>query len=157
LAFTVAIIGRPNVGKSTLFNRMVGRRLALVDDLPGVTRDRREGEVKSGDLDFRVIDTAGLEVAGPETLEGRMRQQTEAAIGEADLVLFVMDARVGVTRRISISPRSCAPPAAPLRSWPTRRRVGPPKAVCLTPIRWGSASRSRYRPSTASGCRTSTM
>ena len=97
MAITVAIIGRPNVGKSTLFNRLVGRRLALVDDTPGVTRDRREAEASYGDLSFRVIDTAGLEVAGPETLEGRMRRQTEAAVNEADLVLFVMDARAGVT------------------------------------------------------------
>src|SRR5688500_788238 len=97
MAFTVAIIGRPNVGKSTLFNRLVGRRLALVDDLPGVTRDRREAEASYGDLAFRVIDTAGLEVAGPETLQGRMRRQTEAAVAEADLVLFVVDARAGVT------------------------------------------------------------
>ena len=99
MAFTVAIIGRPNVGKSTLFNRLVGRRLALVDDLPGVTRDRREAEASYGDLAFRVIDTAGLEVAGPETLQGRMRRQTEAAVAEADLVLFVVDARAGVTKR----------------------------------------------------------
>jgi GTP-binding protein len=97
MAFTVAIIGRPNVGKSTLFNRLVGRRLALVDDLPGVTRDRREAEASYGDLAFRVIDTAGLEVAGPETLQGRMRRQTEAAVADADLVLFVVDARAGVT------------------------------------------------------------
>jgi len=97
LAFTVAIIGRPNVGKSTLFNRLVGRRLALVDDLPGVTRDRREAVADVGDLSFRLIDTAGLEEAAPETLEGRMRRQTEAAIAEADLVLFLIDARVGVT------------------------------------------------------------
>jgi GTP-binding protein len=97
VAFTVAIIGRPNVGKSTLFNRLVGRRLALVDDLPGVTRDRREGDVESHDLSFRVIDTAGLEEAGPETLEGRMRRQTEAAIAESDLILFVIDSRAGVT------------------------------------------------------------
>jgi GTP-binding protein len=97
MPITVAIVGRPNVGKSTLFNRLVGRRLALVDDTPGVTRDRREAEASYGDLSFRVIDTAGLEVAGPETLEGRMRRQTEAAVAEADLILFVIDARVGVT------------------------------------------------------------
>src|SRR5688572_14417280 len=97
MSFTVAIVGRPNVGKSTLFNRLVGRRLALVDDLPGVTRDRREGDVESHDLHFRVIDTAGLEEAGPETLEGRMSRGTETAIQDADLVLFVIDARAGVT------------------------------------------------------------
>jgi GTP-binding protein len=97
MAFTVAIVGRPNVGKSTLFNRLVGRRLALVDDLPGVTRDRREADATIGDLSFRVIDTAGLEEAAPATLEARMRLQTEAAIAESDLVLFLIDARAGVT------------------------------------------------------------
>jgi GTP-binding protein len=97
LAFTVAIVGRPNVGKSTLFNRLVGRRLALVHDLPGVTRDRREADAEIGDLSFRLIDTAGLDEAGSETLAGRMRRQTEAAIAEADLVLFVIDARAGIT------------------------------------------------------------
>jgi GTP-binding protein len=97
MAFTVAIVGRPNVGKSTLFNRLIGRRLALVDDLPGVTRDRREAEGRIGHLAFRVIDTAGLEEAAPATLEARMRRQTEAAIAESDLVLFLIDARAGVT------------------------------------------------------------
>jgi GTP-binding protein len=94
---TVAIIGRPNVGKSTLFNRLVGQRLALVDDRPGVTRDRREGEAKLLGLDFRVIDTAGFEDEDPQTLPGRMRQQTEAAVREADAALFLIDAREGVT------------------------------------------------------------
>ncbi len=94
---TVAIIGRPNVGKSTLFNRLVGKRLALVDDTPGVTRDRREGRGRLGPLQFKVIDTAGLEEAAGDTLPARMRQQTEAAITEADVVLFLIDARAGVT------------------------------------------------------------
>ncbi len=97
MSFTVAIVGRPNVGKSTLFNRLVGRRLALVDDMPGVTRDRREGEGRIGDLKFRVIDTAGLEEISEDSLEGRMRQQTEVAIKEADVVLIMIDARAGVT------------------------------------------------------------
>ncbi len=97
MSFTVAIVGRPNVGKSTLFNRLVGKKLALVDDTPGVTRDRRPGEAKLVDLRFTIIDTAGLEEAGPETLQGRMRAQTEMAIDEADLTLFVVDAKFGLT------------------------------------------------------------
>jgi len=92
----VAIIGRPNVGKSTLFNRLVGRKLALVDDEPGVTRDRREGEAKLADLAFTIIDTAGLEEGDPETLAGRMRMQTEAALVDCDAILFVVDARAGL-------------------------------------------------------------
>ena len=94
---TVAIVGRPNVGKSTLFNRLVGKKLALVDDRPGVTRDRREGEARLLGMDFRVIDTAGYEDEDPQTLPGRMRQQTEAAVREADVALFMIDAREGVT------------------------------------------------------------
>jgi GTP-binding protein len=94
---TVAIVGRANVGKSTLFNRLVGRKLALVDDRPGVTRDRREGEASLLGLDFRVIDTAGYEDEDPETLPGRMRAQTIAAVREADAALFLIDARAGVT------------------------------------------------------------
>jgi GTPase len=97
MSFTVAIVGRPNVGKSTLFNRLVGARRALVDDRPGVTRDRREGEGKLGDLSFTVIDTAGLEEADRESLSGKMQAQTAAAMAQADAVLFLVDARVGAT------------------------------------------------------------
>jgi len=97
MSFTVAIVGRPNVGKSTLFNRLVGKKLALVDDTPGVTRDRRPGDARLDDLRFTIIDTAGLEESGPDTLQGRMRQQTEAAIDEADMTLFVVDAKYGLT------------------------------------------------------------
>ena len=93
----VAIIGRPNVGKSTLFNRLVGRKLALVDDAPGVTRDRREGAGTLGDLAFTVIDTAGLEEGEAATLAGRMRAQTEAALANCDAILFLVDARAGIT------------------------------------------------------------
>jgi GTP-binding protein len=97
MGLTVAIVGRPNVGKSTLFNRLIGRRLALVDDTPGVTRDRREGDARLGPLRFRVIDTAGLEDVADESLEARMRRQTERAIREADVALLMIDARIGVT------------------------------------------------------------
>ena len=96
MGFTVAIIGRPNVGKSTLFNRLAGQKLALVDDTPGVTRDRRMHAARLYDLKFDVIDTAGLEEAGPATLEGRMRAQTETAMDEADLILFVIDSKSGI-------------------------------------------------------------
>jgi GTP-binding protein len=94
---TLAIVGRPNVGKSTLFNRLVGRKLALVDDTPGVTRDRREGEAELLGLKFRLMDTAGFEDEDPASLPGRMRVQTEAAVAEADVALFLVDARAGVT------------------------------------------------------------
>jgi GTPase len=97
MAFTVAIIGRPNVGKSTLFNRLVGRRQALVDDTPGLTRDRREGRANLGGLAFRVIDTAGLEESEDASLQARMQAQTDAALAEADLALLLIDARAGVT------------------------------------------------------------
>ena len=93
---TVAIIGRPNVGKSTLFNRLVGKRLALVDDQPGVTRDRREGAADLIGLPFTIVDTAGFEDEDAATLPGRMRQQTQAAVSEADAVLFMIDARAGI-------------------------------------------------------------
>jgi GTPase len=96
MSFTLAIVGRPNVGKSTLFNRLVGKRLALVDDQPGVTRDLREGEARLADLRFTVIDTAGLEEATDESLQGRMRKLTERAVEMADICLFMIDARAGV-------------------------------------------------------------
>ncbi|MCX7645816.1 MAG: ribosome biogenesis GTPase Der [Rhodobacteraceae bacterium] len=97
MTFTLAIVGRPNVGKSTLFNRLVGKRLALVDDRPGVTRDLREGAARLGGLSFTAIDTAGLEEATGDSLPARMRRLTERAVGMADVCLFVIDARAGVT------------------------------------------------------------
>ncbi|MGC2780256.1 MAG: ribosome biogenesis GTPase Der [Bradyrhizobium sp.] len=97
MPFTIAIIGRPNVGKSTLFNRLVGQKLALVDDMPGVTRDRREGEARLADLNFTIIDTAGLDDGPKGSLTARMQEQTETAIALADALFFVIDARVGLT------------------------------------------------------------
>lgn len=97
MTFTIAIVGRPNVGKSTLFNRLVGKRLALVDDQPGVTRDRREGDGRIAALRFRLFDTAGLEDAEATSMEGRMQRQTETALDDADLALILIDARAGVT------------------------------------------------------------
>ena len=97
MALKVAIVGRPNVGKSTLFNRLVGKRLALVDDQRGVTRDRREGDADLLGVPFRIIDTAGFEDEDAASLPGRMRVQTEAAVREADVALFMIDARAGVT------------------------------------------------------------
>ena len=97
MSFTLAIVGRPNVGKSTLFNRLVGKKLALVDDQPGVTRDLREGAARLADLRFTVIDTAGLEEVTDDSLQGRMRRLTERAVDMASICLFMIDARVGVT------------------------------------------------------------
>src|ERR1700742_3179715 len=109
MSFTIAIIGRPNVGKSTLFNRLVGQKLALVDDEPGVTRDRREGEARLGDLEFIIIDTAGLDEGAKGSLTARMQEQTETAIKLADALMFVIDARAGLTP----TDRPSAAPARP--------------------------------------------
>ena len=113
MSFTIVIVGRPNVGKSTLFNRLVGRRLALVDDRPGVTRDRRESDATLGDLNFKVIDTAGLDDAEGDNLSARMQAQTIAAIARADAVLFLVDARAGTNatdRAFADLVRKCGKP-----------------------------------------------
>ena len=114
MSFTVAIVGRANVGKSTLFNRLIGKRLALVDDQPGVTRDRRMGEARLGDLSFTAIDTAGIEEAATDSLSARMREQTKTAIAAADAVMFLVDARAGIVpsdRMIAQLVRQSAKPA----------------------------------------------
>lgn len=97
MSFTVALVGRPNVGKSTLFNRLAGKKLALVDDTPGVTRDWRSAPARVGGLSFTVVDTAGLEDVTDDSLEARMRRQTERALERADVALFIVDARSGIT------------------------------------------------------------
>src|ERR1044072_2852624 len=97
MSFTIAIIGRPHVGKSTLFNRLVGQKVALVDHEPGVPRDRREGDARLGDLEFKVIDTAGLDEGARGSRTARRQEQTEAAIPSADALMFVIDARAGLT------------------------------------------------------------
>ena len=141
----VVIAGRPNVGKSTLFNRLAGRRSALVSDTPGVTRDRKEAEALLRGRRVRLVDTAGLEESAPETLSGRMRASSEAAVAQADLVVFVIDARAGITpgrpafRRLAAPPgpagaagrqQGRGPRPAPQRRWrPTALGLGEPLAV----------------------------
>ena len=149
MSFTLAIVGRPNVGKSTLFNRLVGKRLALVDDLPGVTRDRRVGRGRLGDLNFSVIDTAGLEQAAPESLTGRMQEQTEAAIQAADAVLFLIDARAGSTvadRAFADLVRRSGKPAIVVANKSENKSTW---QTSLTTTSLVSASRSQSRRSTA--------
>ena len=151
MSFTIAIVGRPNVGKSTLFNRLVGARRALVDDEPGVTRDRREGAGRLGDLSFTVIDTAGLEEAERESLSARMQAQTGAAMAQADTVLFLVDARAGATAADRCSPISCAGRASPPSSSPTNAKAAPAKRARSNSMRWGLGNRSPSVPSTARG------
>ena len=110
---TVVIVGRPNVGKSTLFNRLIGRRYAIVDDTPGVTRDWREGTGNLAGLEFRIVDTAGLEEAFGDSMQARMRQHTERIVAEADLIIFLYDVRVGITpldKHFANFLRRCASP-----------------------------------------------
>ena len=146
----IAIIGRPNVGKSTLFNRLTGGRTALVSDMPGLTRDRREGEADLAGNAVTIVDTAGLEDAKRGSIAERMRQQSEAALGAADLVLFVIDAREGITSDDkSFAQAGALVGAARSCSSPTRARAARPRKASTRPSSSASASRSPFRPSTA--------
>ena len=146
----IAIIGRPNVGKSTLFNRLTGKRTALVSDMPGLTRDRREGEADLAGNPVTIVDTAGLEQAKRGSIAERMRQQSEAALAAADLVLFVVDAREGITPDDKIVRQAGALVGAPgRRSSPTRARAARARKVSTRRSSWASASRSPSPPSTA--------
>jgi GTP-binding protein len=145
---TVAILGRPNVGKSTLFNRLVGRRLAIVDDTPGVTRDRKEAETRFAGRDVRLIDTAGLEEAPPDTIPGRMRASSEAALAQADVVLFVVDVRTGLTPPDRAFAAWLRRAGLPCCWWPTRRRGGSAPRRRWRPMSSASATRSPSPPST---------
>ena len=149
MPFIIAIIGRPNVGKSTLFNRLVGQKLALVDDEPGVTRDRREGQARLGDLDFTVIDTAGLDEGPRGSLTARMQEQTETAIAAADALMFVFDARAGLLRPIVRLPISRGAPTSRSCSSPTRAKASTARLERWNPTRSGLAIPSGYPPSTA--------
>ena len=150
MSFAVAILGRPNVGKSTLFNRLVGRRLALVDNTPGLTRDRREGEGRIADLGFRVIDTAGLEEAAPASLEGRMRVHTERALAACRRSPpRHRRTRGGHRSRPSFCRTGCGAAANRLCSSLTRPRVAQPFPASARPTGSGLATRCRSRPSTA--------
>src|SRR5438067_3597796 len=157
MPFTLAIVGRPNVGKSTLFNRLVGRRLAIVDDTPGVTRDRRRGEAGIGDLKFAVIDTAGFEDAQGEGLMARMRAQTERAVAEADAVLLVIDARSGLTPLDSFFANWLRKGNRPVILVANKCEGGAGDAGRLEDFAWDSAIPSRFRPSMARGWAISTM
>ena len=145
----IAIIGRPNVGKSTLFNRLTGKRAALVSDMPGLTRDRREGEADLGGNAVTIVDTAGLEDAKRGSIAERMRQQTEAALGAADLVLFVVDAREGVTSDDKSFAKLVRSSGRPSCSSPTRARAARARKASTRPSSSASASRSPSRPSMA--------
>jgi GTP-binding protein len=140
---TVAIVGRPNVGKSTLFNRLVGKKLALVDDRPGVTRDRREGDATLLGMDFRVIDTAGYEDEDPQTLPGRMRAQTIAAVKEADVALFLIDARAGLTPLDEEIGRWLRSETTPVVLAANKAEGKAGESGISKPIRWASANPSR--------------
>ncbi len=148
MTFTVAILGRPNVGKSTLFNRLVGQKIAIVDDTPGVTRDRREGEARLGELRFRLFDTAGLDDAAKGSLAQRMSAQSMDAAKLADVILLVMDARAGVTptdREFAQRVRKLGKPVLLVGNKAESRAA---LRVSAKPTVWASVSPSRFRLST---------
>ena len=150
MAYTVAIVGRPNVGKSTLFNRFAGKRLALVDDMPGLTRDRKETRIRLGAHDIILTDTAGLEDAEPGSIAARMKEQSEQAIAEADLVIFVIDARSELTaadRNIANLVRTSGKPFILAANKSEGRAAD---GGYYGAFELGLGSRSQFRPSTIS-------
>lgn len=152
MTLKAAIVGRPNVGKSTLFNRLAGRKIAIVHDKPGVTRDRKETEAKLRDIDLQIIDTAGFEYAKDDCLEKRMWQQTERAIKEADVCLFLFDARDGIQPYDEFLPGWSAKAANRLSCWPTNVRENYRKTVFMRPINSVWASRYPFRQNTVWDC-----
>lgn len=152
----VAIIGRPNVGKSTLFNRLAGKKLAIVHDKPGVTRDRKETQARLNDLPLVIIDTAGYEYSNENNLEARMWEQTKKAIDEADVCLFLYDARAGLQPYDEHFADILRRSHKPVVLLPTNAKAGSRKTAVSRPTNWGSASRSPFPPNTDWECLTYT-
>lgn len=152
MTLKAAIVGRPNVGKSTLFNRLAGRKIAIVHDKPGVTRDRKETETKLRDIDLQIIDTAGFEYAKDDCLEKRMWQQTERAIKEADVCLFLFDARDGIQPYDEFFAGLSAKAANRLSCWPTNVKGNCRKTASMRPTSLAWANRYHFRPNTVWDC-----